>query len=191
MVHLFPLSLLLSVAGCFVLHGVWLIRLRRKQYDFITHRWTQLHQRAAILGSELSHQASALKSAQAELQHTDSLLSDSEKCFHKLFHSATLPLSICQIRDGMFLDVNRAFERQAGHTKSELIGRNLKELALSRQLGTAEVLADIRAGKILDRALFFLTRSDHTQLILQCTDRIQYEGNDCILLEIRQATGQA
>lgn len=191
MFHLFPLSLLLSVASCFVLHGVWLIRLRRKQYDFMTHRWTQLHQRAAILGSELSNQASALRSAQEELQHTDSLLSDSEKCFHKLFHSATLPLGICQTRDGMFLDVNRTFERQAGHSKSELIGRNLNELALSQHSGLAESLAELRAGKKLDRALFFLVKSDKTQLILQCTDRIQYEGKDCLLIEVRQSTGQA
>jgi PAS domain-containing protein len=191
MFHLFPLSLLFSVACCFALHGIWLSKLRRKQCAFITHRWTQLHERAVILGSELSNQASALKSAQQELQRSDSLLSDAERCFHKLFHSATLPLSICQIEDGIFLDVNRAFARQVGRPESELIGKSLNELDRWQETGGAEVLAEVRAGKPLDSVVFFLTKSDRSQLVLQCSDRIQFEGNDCLLLEISRSSGQA
>src|SRR5690349_5956189 len=105
MFHVLPLGVLLSIACCFVLHGICLMKLRRKQYDVITHRWHQLHERAAILGTELSNHASALRSAQEKLRHSDSLLSESEKCFYKLFHSTTLPLSINQIESGMILDV--------------------------------------------------------------------------------------
>ena len=191
MFHLLPVSVLLSIACCFVLHGIWLLKLRRKQYDFITHRWTQLHERAAILGFELSNRASALRNAQEKLRSSASLLSDSEKCFNRLFHSTTLPLSINRIEDGIFQEVNRAFELLAGHTKSELIGRSLSELDRYREPDVAHILAEIRAGKALDRAVFFLPKSDQTQLVLQCTDRIQFDGSDCLILEIRRLTGQA
>ncbi len=191
MFHLLPATVLLSIACCFVLHGIWLMKLRRKQYDLISHGWTQLHERAAILGSELSNQASVLRSAQEKLRRFDSLLSDAEKSFYRLFHSTTLPLSICKIDDGTFLEVNRLFERQAGHTKLELLGRGLKELDIRQKAGVAEALAEIRAGKSLDRVLFFLTKSDQTQLVLRCTDRIQFDGNDCLLLEITPSPGRA
>ncbi len=191
MFRLPPLSVLLSIACCFVLHGIWLTKLRRKQYDFITHRWTQLHERAAILGCELSNLACVLKSAQEKLRHSDSLLSDSEKCFYRLFHSTTLPLSLCGIEDGVFLDVNRAFEYQAGHTKSELIGRSLNEFDARNNSTPAHILAKLRTGKALDRTVFFVTKLNRTQLILQCTDRIQFEGHDCLLLEITPSTARA
>ena len=191
MFHLIPLSLFFSVACCFLLHGIWLSKLRRKQCHFITNRWTQLHERAVILGCELSNQASALKSTQEKLRRSDSLLSDSEKCFHKLFHSATLPLSICQIEGGIFRDVNRAFARQVGGSESELIGRSLTELDRWQESGVAQSLAEIREGKPLDQVVFFLTKSDRSRLVLQCADRIQFEGNDCLLLEISRSSGQA
>lgn len=191
MFHLLPLGVLLSVACCFVLHGVLLTKLRRKQYDFITHRWTQLHARAAILGSELSNQACVLKSAEEKLRHSDSLLSNSEKCFYRLFHSTSLPLSLYEIDDGMFLDVNRAFEYEAGYTKSELIGRSLNDFDVRNDSTEADVLAKLRAGNALDRTVFFVTKLNRTELVLRCTDRIHFDGSDCLVLEITPATAQA
>lgn len=129
-----------------------------------------------------------LGSAQEKLRHSDSLLSDSEKCLDKLFHSTTLPLSINQIDSGTILDVNRAFERQSSHTKSELIGRSLNEVDTRSDAGATRELAEIRAGKATDRAVFVLTTPDRSEVVLHCTDRIQFEGFDCLLLAIRRST---
>jgi hypothetical protein len=76
----------------------------------------------------------------------------------------------------MILDVNRALEGQSGHTKSALIGRSRNELDTRYEAGVTRELAEIRAGKALDRAVFFLTKSDRTEVVLHRTDRIQFEG---------------
>ncbi len=65
-----------------------------------------------------------------ELQSNIQLLKESEEKFQKAFESSAAGITIARISDTRFLDVNEAFCKMVGYSKSEVIGRTLIELKL-------------------------------------------------------------
>jgi len=54
----------------------------------------------------------------------------SEEKFQKVFRSSPIPFSITTVKEGRFLDVNAAFERRYGYSRTEVIGRTVHEIKI-------------------------------------------------------------
>ena len=54
----------------------------------------------------------------------------SEEKFQKVFRSSPIPFSITTVKEGRFLDVNAAFERTYGYSRTEVIGRTVHEIKI-------------------------------------------------------------
>ncbi len=47
-----------------------------------------------------------------------------------MFRSSPIPFSITTVKEGRFLDVNAAFERRYGYSRTEVIGRTVHEIKI-------------------------------------------------------------
>lgn len=70
--------------------------------------------------------------ARIAIEHTQSedALRESEEKFYKAFHNSPDAITITRAADGYLVDVNEAFERISGYSKSEAIGRTSTSLEL-------------------------------------------------------------
>ena len=71
----------------------------------------------------LQEQAELLKKEIAERKLAQETLRLSEEKFHKAFDSAPLIMVITDIKEGVFIDVNRKFVELSGYSREEVLGR--------------------------------------------------------------------
>lgn len=66
----------------------------------------------------------------SEKYQAQKYLRESEEKFSKTFHAALDSISITRLSDGVYIDVNEAFEKLTGWSKSEVIGKTSRDLNL-------------------------------------------------------------
>ena len=102
---------------------------------------------------------SARKQAERQLR-------ESEKRFEKIVENSAQAITVTRLADGVYLNVNHAFETLTGYSRDEIIGRSSVELGiwpvagvreeLKRQFAAGQVVASIetqarlRDGRLLD-----------------------------------------
>ena len=97
----------------------------------------------------------------AQLRKVKAQLSDSEHVFSQVFKTSPDGISISRLDNGVFLEVNKSFEKLTGYTRDELVGRSVHEFhmwedrsirdRLSRQLREKGVVVNLEADfKIKD-----------------------------------------
>ncbi len=71
-----------------------------------------------------------LKEAKHRQEHrlAEQALRDSETRFSIIFHSSPISIAITRLKDGQLIDVNAAWEKTTGYSRSEAIGRNPLEM---------------------------------------------------------------
>jgi PAS domain S-box-containing protein len=107
----------------------------------------------------------------------------SEEKFAKAFRASPEVISIASLREGRFIEVNEAFERQSGFRREEVIGRTDLELGIWPDAQQRDTLRE-RIGKeggLRDREVQFRTRSGQLRTILVATEVIELEGERCVL----------
>lgn len=109
--------------------------------------------------------------------------SSSEEKFQKVFRSSPIPFSITTLKDGRFLDVNAAFERRYGYSRVEVLGHTVHELAIWEDPRDRELmLAQLSKGGPIQNVMTRLrTKSGEIKVTAYSADRIQFEGESCIL----------
>ena len=129
----------------------------------------------------------------------------SEEKFAKAFRSSPVEIVIATLQEGLFLDVNEAFERNNGFTRDEVIGRT--SVALGMWDDPAEKVAFIeqieRDGRLQDREIKIRTKSGNVRLKRYSAEQIELGGKQCLLAvceditdrkrseeELRQLSGQ-
>jgi PAS domain S-box-containing protein len=90
----------------------------------------RLYERAEIYGIELQQRLADLEVTQQALRLAEEGRTLSEERFTKVFRSSPTPFSITTLEEGRFVDINNAFEKQYGYTRSHLIGRTILEVGL-------------------------------------------------------------
>src|SRR6202167_5678146 len=89
---------------------------------------SRLYERAEIYGSELQRRLTDLRQTEKALEQSEEGRRVSEDKFQKVFRSSPIPFSITTVNEGRFIDVNAAFERRYGYSRTEVIGRTVGEL---------------------------------------------------------------
>jgi len=143
----------------------------------------RLYETARIYGSELEKRLVDLKQAEAALAESEDSRKISEEKFQKVFRSSPIPFSITTVKEGRFLDVNAAFERRYGYSRAEVLGRTVHELRIWEDPADREfMIAQLNKGGPIQNVMTRLRmKSGEIRVTAYSADRIQFEGQSCIL----------
>jgi PAS domain S-box-containing protein len=143
----------------------------------------RLYQTTQIYGSELEKRIADLKQAEAALAQAQGDRQVSEEKFQRVFRSSPIPFSITTVKEGRFLDVNGAFERRYGYSREEVLGHTVHELKIWEDpADRVRMVAQLQKGGPIRNVITRLrTKSGEVKLTAYSADRIQFDGQSCIL----------
>jgi PAS domain S-box-containing protein len=142
----------------------------------------RLYQTAQIYGEELEKRIADLKQAESALAESEGNRRLSEEKFQKVFRSSPIPFSITTVKEGRFLDVNGAFERRYGYSREEVIGHTVHELRIwDDPADRVRMTTQLQQGPIRNVITRLRTKSGEIKLTAYSADRIQFDGQSCIL----------
>jgi PAS domain S-box-containing protein len=143
----------------------------------------RLYSTAEIYGSELEKRLSDLKNAERALDQSEEGRRISEDKFQKIFHSSPVAFSITTLEDGRFLEINAAFEARYGYSRQEVLGRTAQELRIWDHPADRRLLVTQlqRGGPIRNAITRFRAKSGESKLTTYSADRIEFDGQSCIL----------
>lgn len=143
----------------------------------------RLYTRAMIFAEELERRLKDLNAAEAALLQAQADRTISEDRFQKVFRSNPVPFSITTCKEGKFVDVNAAFERRYGYSREELLGRTGNEIRIWQDPDRVNMLAQLqRGGPIRNMITRLRTKSGEVKLTTYSADKIQFDGEQCILI---------
>ena len=143
----------------------------------------RLYERAEIYGAEIEGRSSDLRQVQDALTNAKEERRASEDKFQKVFRSCPIPFSITTLKEERFLDVNNAFEQRYGYSREELIGRTVHEVGIWEDpTDRRRMITRLQEGSPVRNVIAELrTKSGEVKLAAYSADRIQFEGQSCIL----------
>jgi PAS domain S-box-containing protein len=143
----------------------------------------RLYSTAEIYGSELEKRLSDLEKAEQALDRSEADRRGSEEKFEKIFHSSPIAFSITTLEEGRFLEVNAAFECRYGYRRQEVLGRTAYELSMWEDPADRKLLlAQLRLGGPVRNVITRIrTKAGEIKLTAYSADRIQFDGQACIL----------
>jgi len=138
---------------------------------------------AEIYASELEKRLGDLKQAETALAQTQGDRRISDEKFQKVFRSSPIPFSITTVKEGRFMDVNAAFERRYGYAREEVLGHTVHELRIWEDPADRVLMIEQiqRGGPIRNVITRLRTKAGEIKLTAYSADRIQFEGQSCIL----------
>jgi PAS domain S-box-containing protein len=143
----------------------------------------RLYETARIYGEALESRLNSLKKAETALAQAEDCRRSTEDKFQKVFRSSPIPFSITTLKEGRFVDVNAAFERRYGYTRAEVLGHTVHELGIwddpkDRELMLVQLS---KGGPIRNIMTRLRMKSGEIKVTAYSADRIQFEGESCIL----------
>ena len=143
----------------------------------------RLYSTAEMYGSELEKRLSDLEEAEHALGQSEKVLRASEEKFQKIFHASPIAFSITTLDEGRFLEVNAAFEMRYGYSRNEVLGRTVEELQIWEDLAHRRLLVSQlkRGGPVRNMVTRLRVKSGEIKLTAFSADRIQFDGETCIL----------
>jgi PAS domain S-box-containing protein len=144
---------------------------------------SRLYERAEIYGSELQRRLTDLRETENALEQSEEARRLSEDKFEKVFRSSPIAFSITTVNEGRFIDVNAAFERRYGYSRTEVIGRTVGELRIWEDpKDRALMIAQLQQrGPLRNVITCIRTKSGEVKTIAYSADKIQFDGESCIL----------
>lgn len=119
-----------------------------------------------------------------EERHAQVALAEREKRFATLFHASPVAISVSTLAEGRLLDVNERWCDLTGYSRDEAVGHLKEELLLwAHPEQRKKLVAQLRAyGSVRETEFLFRTRSGLLRRVLAAVERIEIEGQDCVLM---------
>ncbi|MFA6541812.1 MAG: PAS domain S-box protein [Bacteroidota bacterium] len=118
-----------------------------------------------------------------ERKRAEEALHESEEKFSKIFHSSPVPISINNIENGRYTDVNEAFLDHVGYSRGEVVGRNALDLNIWVHPEERKRLLDIvdRNGSVENFEAQFRTKSGTIGTSLLFREKIELNGEQFVI----------
>ncbi len=119
-------------------------------------------------------------------------LRDSEAKFATIFRNCPEAISITTERDGVYLDVNEAFERVTGYSRAEVLGRSALDLGMwADNLERRALIESLTRQTRVEGFLAHIRRRDGEVRVSQMSaERVEVEGRPCLVVICRDVTQQ-
>jgi PAS domain S-box-containing protein len=166
--------------------GDFSVRVDRSSRD-------ELGQLASFFNTFMSRLEEYSKHLQGEIlerKQAEQCLRRSEEMFSKAFRSSPNGICITSLQDGRFFDANESFQRLAGYSREELMGKRLCDLemfpgrpswaGLPESFGDQSILRGIE--------LEFITSSKQVRTGMLSAELIELDGEQCVLLTLEDIT---
>jgi PAS domain S-box-containing protein len=143
----------------------------------------RLYERAEIYSTELEQRLADLEQVQEALKRAERGRIAAEEAFTRVFRRTPIALSITTIDEGRFVDVNEAFERRYGYSRSELIGRTVTDIGIWGDPDERSTFLN-RVGEsrsISDHLSRLRKRSGDFVETLYSAHTIDFDGRCCVL----------
>lgn len=186
---LMALVVVLAISAMALLEArLWPQMPPRNTYDY----WAS-HVFALALGCGLAmHAARHLRQAARERDAQLAELHRSERKFATFFALNPVPLSVTAHQDGRYLDVNPSWERSAGWSRAEALGRTSTELGLWPSADERNHwLQSFRdKGRSSSQPLRIRNRAGEIRYFLANAERLDFDGHDAIFAAYVDITDQ-
>ncbi|HJV35980.1 PAS domain S-box protein [Geomonas sp.] len=116
----------------------------------------------------------------------------SEEKFSKAFRASPDSIVITRAQDGMYIDVNEAFEKITGYRREEVLGKTSLELQLWVDPDARMVMLRLmnQFGHVRNLEVRFRVKSGEIRELLWSADVIEYRGEACLIAISRDVTEQ-
>jgi two-component system NarL family sensor kinase len=125
-----------------------------------------------------------------EQRRMEKALRQSEEKFSKAFRASPAEIVITTFQEGLFLDINEAFERNTGFARDEAIGHTSLELGLwADRDERAKVVEQIKIhGRVRNLEMRFRTKSGEERVKRYSAEPIEIGGKKCLLAVLEDIT---
>ncbi len=124
------------------------------------------------------------------LKRAEEALQKSEEIFAKVFRSSPHLVSVTTMKEGIFIDVNEAFERVSGYKRSEIVGRTAIEMKVwasePERLAFVERMRE--TGRVRDLEIQWRIKSGEVRIGQVSAEIIQLGGEQCIVSIVQDVT---
>ncbi|MCU7495364.1 MAG: response regulator [Ignavibacteria bacterium] len=118
-----------------------------------------------------------------ERKYANDMLRESEQMLSAVFQEIPSLIAITTYKEGLFVDVNRAFETITGYSRNEILARTLLEIPLfhseSDREGFQKILKE--QGFIQNMEVSFRKKSGAEVTGLLSVRRLRLKGKECLL----------
>jgi len=130
--------------------------------------------------------------AAQDLLEARAALRDSEAKFATVLRNCPEAISITTERDGVYVDVNEAFERTTGFGRDELVGRSSLDVGMwADALERQALLARLARQARVEGFLAHIRRRDGEVRVTQMSaERVEIAGVPCLVIIARDVTQQ-
>ena len=113
-----------------------------------------------------------------------------EERFYKAFNANPEPMTIANLSEGRYIDVNESFLRVTGHRREEVIGRTSLELQIWKAPEDRARLAEIlvKQGAVRDLEITFLTKSGEERTALYSAEIVEFDNEKCVIAIFKDIT---
>ena len=140
--------------------------------------------------TQLKESEQALTRQAFDLAETNRRLAAKEEELATAIQSSPDSIVVTRLDDGMVIDVNAAFSRSSGYSRSEAIGKNASELKawLSEEARRDFVATLRRDGHCINYPNTFRSKDGSISHVLISAHLIEVDGETCIFSNVRNIT---
>jgi len=127
-----------------------------------------------------------------ERKSAEEALEKSEEKFFKAFHASPDGIVINTKSEGLFIEANEAFVRMLEYSREEVIGHSSAELGLWVDPAERARIIDKtdREGAVRNVEVSIRVKSGRVRTFLWSSDIIELNQMDCLMVTVRDVTGQ-
>ena len=167
-----------------------LLDFMEKQHRAMRNDRDELEAQLAGRIKQLTRTSKELAEEQAARAKAEQLLRRSEELFGKAFRATSVPLAICTLAEGQFLEVNESFVELLGFKREEVIGCKDVELGIWAEASARErwLQLVIEKRSVRDFECRFRTKSGEFRNLLASAEVFQVGQSLCVLFSTYDIT---
>jgi len=160
----------------------------KEQKGFIDSSGEEIKERDFII-NELR---AKLVQLEKQLRNKEESIGSIEDRFRKAFHSNPAAMVITRLQTGEIIDCNQSFEILSGYLYDDLLGKSTKELGIyyEPEFRDKLILVLEQSGKVRNMEMKLVSNSGEVKLCQFYTEKIEVEGENCLLSIINDITEQ-